>query len=72
MEHWLIEFGEGDVRWWNTDVVSDVAYRCDGGELSAGERWQEIVPEAVADGDRVLLRWHGDLYERVDSFYDIP
>ncbi len=72
MEHWGIEFKEGEARWWHTDVVADVPYRCESGKLTAGEAWHKIDPEAVMEGDRLLLRWHGDLYEQVDSFYEIP
>jgi hypothetical protein len=72
-EHWQIEFKEGEARWWHTDVVLDLPYRCDDDVLTAGAAWREINPQMVdGEGGRSLLRWKGDIYEKVESFFDLP
>ncbi len=72
VDHWEVEFGEGYARWRRSDGPIDTRYRCDDGVLTAGDSEWSIDPSMLADGDRVRLRWHGNLYRRIDSFYDIP
>ena len=70
--HWEVEFGEGEARWWQSDGPIDIRYRCDDGVLTTGDLEWPIDPLMLASGDTVRMRWHGDLYRRVDFFYDIP